>query len=231
MRGLKPYFAMRKVLSWVSHLLQMRGLKPGDRTAAPTSRSVASFTDAWIETFCLLNDATSKWSHLLQMRGLKPFRAPRYGITSQSHLLQMRGLKHIWTVSSHTFSWSHLLQMRGLKLGGYVMLRGQHLVASFTDAWIETLCLWDERSKSGCRIFYRCVDWNRKIIKKWGLMYVASFTDAWIETAALPHWGIQMLSRIFYRCVDWNLKQIKWWGLMLRRIFYRCVDWNFVLLM
>ena len=37
-----------------SHLLQMRGLKPGDRTAAPTSR-VASFTDAWIETNLSLN--------------------------------------------------------------------------------------------------------------------------------------------------------------------------------
>ena len=54
---------------------------------------------------------------------------------------------------------SHLLQMRGLKLfqgAAYA----KTLVASFTDAWIET-------------------DLERIILDK---DEVASFTDAWIET-------------------------------------------------
>ena len=32
---------------------------------------VASFTDAWIETFLSGSGTSSAWSHLLQMRGLK----------------------------------------------------------------------------------------------------------------------------------------------------------------
>ena len=55
---------------------------------------------------------------------------------------------------------SHLLQMRGLKPLLMRLSRNISLVASFTDAWIET------------------------VLPKW-LTYrerVASFTDAWIET-------------------------------------------------
>ena len=55
---------------------------------------------------------------------------------------------------------SHLLQMRGLKLlilGWKFLL---NCVASFTDAWIETLMYANWQSDA----------------------YVASFTDAWIET-------------------------------------------------
>ena len=33
-----------------SHLLQMRGLKPGSAYAQISEGGVASFTDAWIET-------------------------------------------------------------------------------------------------------------------------------------------------------------------------------------
>ena len=52
---------------------------------------------------------------------------------------------------------SHLLQMRGLKLEAFITLDGSPCVASFTDAWIETMNTekvkpWDSR------IFYRCVD-------------------------------------------------------------------------
>ena len=54
---------------------------------------------------------------------------------------------------------SHLLQMRGLKLE-YNFDRRTVVVASFTDAWIET------------RIF-NCLHYP---------VIVASFTDAWIET-------------------------------------------------
>ena len=55
--------------------------------------------------------------------------------------------------------WSHLLQMRGLKLELWI-LNACILVASFTDAWIETAPL------------FITLTYNP----------VASFTDAWIET-------------------------------------------------
>ena len=54
---------------------------------------------------------------------------------------------------------SHLLQMRGLKLLVSMVVQTTD-VASFTDAWIETII----NAKSG-----NCSE-------------VASFTDAWIET-------------------------------------------------
>ena len=55
---------------------------------------------------------------------------------------------------------SHLLQMRGLKRNIIKLRRDDKNVASFTDAWIETISdLWKVATKE-----------------------VASFTDAWIET-------------------------------------------------
>ena len=56
----------------------------------------------------------------------------------------------------------------------------QSEVASFTDAWIETVT----RSTTG------------------RASRVASFTDAWIETKRTPVALNQKDSRIFYRCVD-----------------------------
>ena len=55
---------------------------------------------------------------------------------------------------------SHLLQMRGLKPLSHLLMLLVQLVASFTDAWIETYL------KS----------------KEYETVRVASFTDAWIET-------------------------------------------------
>ena len=56
-----------------------------------------------------------------------------------SHLLQMRGLKHrlVWLLVLAILM-SHLLQMRGLKLNITDFIKNI-CVASFTDAWIETL--------------------------------------------------------------------------------------------
>ena len=59
---------------------------------------------------------------------------------------------------------SHLLQMRGLKQNYQRIIDQLNVVASFTDAWIET--------------FGEC------IIK--AISEVASFTDAWIETYSWP---------------------------------------------
>ena len=123
----------------------------------------------------------------------------------------------------------------------------KHGVASFTDAWIETLTPLDLLYANWRRIFYRCVDWNSPFFTLKGVTKVASFTDAWIETTL---WKQErcLKCRIFYRCVDWNpsLKRsiintfkshlLQMRGLkpspggivkkLLRRIFYRCVDWN-----
>ena len=76
---------------------------------------------------------------------------------------------------------SHLLQMRGLKQ--YMKMYREILagdVASFTDAWIETILREGVYTE----------------------IWVASFTDAWIETArtSLPRKARR--GRIFYRCVD-----------------------------
>ena len=54
------------------------------------------------------------------------------------------------------------------------------VVASFTDAWIETL------------------KYSRDFIQ----LPVASFTDAWIETDGSISVFCDEESRIFYRCVD-----------------------------
>ena len=72
----------------------MRGLKREQVQGKAYSRHVASFTDAWIETFDSEAFLLSKVSHLLQMRGLKPDLIERCQYPCRSHLLQMRGLKH-----------------------------------------------------------------------------------------------------------------------------------------
>ena len=99
---------------------------------------VASFTDAWIET--------------QQLYRLWPM--------DRSHLLQMRGLKHTNIFKNNIGAMSHLLQMRGLKRFVRLPLTLDARVASFTDAWIETI----------------------RTAMCWRHPPVASFTDAWIET-------------------------------------------------
>ena len=79
----------------------------------------------------------------------------------------------------------------------------KHGVASFTDAWIETLL-----KKSLCR------NQQSHLLQMRGLKpicgqivrrnMVASFTDAWIETGKMLNGRKSRWSRIFYRCVDWN---------------------------
>ena len=143
----------------MSHLLQMRGLKRYDA----------------------LNMPEYLGSHLLQMRGLKRITCRLLWLLGKSHLLQMRGLKLGWTCCIWKRKRSHLLQMRGLKQ--FYITRRRHyrrrifyrcvdwnksygpgviacMVASFTDAWIET----------------------RLVVNVWFVAAVASFTDAWIET-------------------------------------------------
>ena len=76
----------------------------------------------------------------------------------ESHLLQMRGLKPPPSPFPAPCCRSHLLQMRGLKQPTAYISRRRAGVASFTDAWIETLPVNFLNNILQCRIFYRCVD-------------------------------------------------------------------------
>ena len=71
MRGLKRNTRNNPFVLNVSHLLQMRGLKPCGSCVICRKRKVASFTDAWIETHSTCEPPFRTASHLLQMRGLK----------------------------------------------------------------------------------------------------------------------------------------------------------------
>ena len=84
--------------------------------------SVASFTDAWIETPL---QAYSEGKSLVASFTDAWIETPRFvclPLTLESHLLQMRGLKHFDCTAQLPISRSHLLQMRGLKLNGVQQL-------------------------------------------------------------------------------------------------------------
>ena len=72
------------------------------------------------------------------MRGLKREITEQNFEDYLSHLLQMRGLKLRLKDLIIIYFWSHLLQMRGLKRLVLRLVLPLVLVASFTDAWIET---------------------------------------------------------------------------------------------
>ena len=226
MRGLKPEKYLTANLQSKSHLLQMRGLKPSPGGIAKKLLrrifyrcvdwnffggislnifSVASFTDAWIETtkgMMIQLFRKSRifyrcvdWNEAFRIRKLLRVGRIFYRCVDWnrqaflhayrfmgSHLLQMRGLKHAWRGHRIRPYRSHLLQMRGLKRWLLILIPSCHQ----------------------CRIFYRCVDWN----------LIAKSTE------------LIKLSRIFYRCVDWNLNGKKTYNRWISRIFYRCVDWN-----
>ena len=78
---------------------------------------VASFTDAWIETYQITDNMIKPTlSHLLQMRGLKPILYRFYATTN---------------VASFTDAW--------IETGQHHLQIKHYTVASFTDAWIETI--------------------------------------------------------------------------------------------
>ena len=121
---------------------------------------VASFTDAWIETTFIYNKRFKQASRIF-------YRCVDWNLQTK--------------YSSMSIPASHLLQMRGLK-PRYTRATAPICVASFTDAWIETRKEGKLPRITPSRIFYRCVDWNLPICKGIFLHFVASFTDAWIET-------------------------------------------------
>ena len=141
-------------------------------------------------------------------------------------------------VASFTDAW---IETRIRKL-----LRVVSMVASFTDAWIETRYV-NHLGNKECRIFYRCVDWNksygpgviacmvasftdawietRLVVNVWFVAAVASFTDAWIETMRRHYIDVLRGSHLLQmrglkHSFRENVKKDR------SRIFYRCVDWN-----
>ena len=108
------------------------------KTQSGANYTVASFTDAWIETPLEAQSGMLNVSHLLQMRGLKHPSGGYQVVRAMSHLLQMRGLKQKKHWQGYNDILSHLLQMRGLKPFILRQIKIMTKVASFTDAWIET---------------------------------------------------------------------------------------------
>ena len=151
--------------------------------------TVASFTDAWIETlFSYLISTANIQSHLLQMRGLKPWisrvlllvrRRIFYRCVDWNYL----AIVYISVLPRRIFyrcvDWNYLKRTR----------KKSQYVASFTDAWIETRFRHIYPNPIG-RIFYRCVDWNH-------------------NDGSSP---LLYIRRIFYRCVDWNWRRIWRWS-------------------
>ena len=135
----------------------------------------------------------------------------------------MRGLKLINPEARKKALESHLLQMRGLKRDYIIPATGARVVASFTDAWIETnpdilIALSEEVAsftdawietpilsiKSTILKSHLLQMRGLKQIERMGLYskWVASFTDAWIETYRRIYRRQVGICRIFYRCVD-----------------------------
>ena len=103
----------------------------------------------------------------------------------------------------------------------------KHGVASFTDAWIETI-----RVK---RVKALAISQSHLLqmrgLKQLGLPETATEAESHLlQMRGLKpperRRGTSGRSRIFYRCVDWNLKGVSFGEAAGGRIFYRCVDWN-----
>ena len=72
--------------------------------------------------------------------------------------------------------------MRGLKLGEDTKIGNQILVASFTDAWIETISEGVIDKPEIVASFTDAWIETCRHVRLLSLSRVASFTDAWIET-------------------------------------------------
>ena len=94
----------------------------------------------------------------------------------------MRGLKLCFLAGRHTNRMSHLLQMRGLKPKYNEATCWCNVVASFTDAWIETI--FSMRLSRMTMVASFTDAWIETWVKSTLIPSpsVASFTDAWIET-------------------------------------------------
>ena len=148
--------------------------------------SVASFTDAWIETSYLKSKEYETVSHLLQMRGLKLllclllfrllsrifYRCVDWNVNCCCHIVINQS-----RIFYRCVDWNIKILTRFYPITGRIFYR--------CVDW--NYRLYDLANGVACRIFYRCVDWNVNLI----CSYFSS------------------VCRIFYRCVDWNTEETK----------------------
>ena len=189
---------------------------------------VASFTDAWIETFnCSLiafvspvASFTDAWIETGHYRII-----PCYNLVASftdawiETVIRQRtiGNAHRGRIFYRCVDWNRLLRMP---------IGKKRLVASFTDAWIETNLLKTNLKSRKSRIFYRCVDWNVA-----GIIIAAHKSKSHL----LQMRGLKLSTQVYSPCnyvshllqmrglkLDSNNRN--WWRIC--RIFYRCVDWN-----
>ena len=142
--------------------------------------TVASFTDAWIETVDESAQTMTVTSHLLQMRGLKQ------KIDEREVFPQRR-------IFYRCVDWNKIYLKRISIL----------IVASFTDAWIETKTGKPDEQLN-----------TSHLLQMRGLKLVTMYAKVNnIESHLLQMRGLKpvlliptlpLLRRIFYRCVDWN---------------------------
>ena len=159
----------------------MRGLKPSGNRCAQYIKTVASFTDAWIET--------SNNTKLEISLGRIFYRCVDWNTGDSSDFSSN-------SVASFTDAW-----IETKYLGAW---KDYDKVASFTDAWIETTVA-NRTAAILSRIFYRCVDWNHDPT----LTTIADVKSHLLQMRGLKLKDILEddvnESRIFYRCVDWNI--------------------------
>ena len=145
------------------------------------------------------------------MRGLKLSWSIRNWFRTLSHLLQMRGLKRAPANRYHFKNKSHLLQMRGLKPIPSISFSHVSHVASFTDAWIETIEKGNFKCSFDSRIFYRCVDWNISTTSCTNMVKMSHLLQMRGLKLLRNRYTFLSLCRIFYRCVDWNFYGDRLW--------------------
>ena len=120
-------------------------------------------------------------SHLLQMRGLKHKKSTSFALDRCRIFYRCVDWNRLWLIGQNRTLSRIFYRCVDWNLLVRLPLQWMKVVASFTDAWIET-----NYQKGNVfvrsRIFYRCVDWN---------------------IVMLPYLSSNR-SRIFYRCVDWN---------------------------
>ena len=194
------------VTSLLSHLMQVRELKPIINRVSVECIIVAPHAGAWIETAKSLCRNWMLKSHLMQVRELKQREVGKYNRDLASHLMQVRELKHSQDDTSQVFQ-------------GRTSCRcvNWNSLTSFRIASIS------------CRTSCRCVNWNLPFGCSicWGCCYVAPHAGAWIETYSflllfprfpshlmqvrelklfIPNFISISQSRTSCRCVNWNKK-------------------------
>ena len=99
----------------------------------------------------------------------------------------------------------------------------KHGVASFTDAWIETVTLNTLLTSPGVASFTDAWIETALTAPQQGIAPVASFTDAWIETL----WELSQSAKRRSHLLQMRGLKPKLsndYMFSYRRIFYRCVD-------